>query len=373
MAPDEVSTSTPGLEHLRLNAEPAFPNLSFSRMTVMTQPEDGTNRLFLALQPGRIMAFSNFESADSYQVFLDIRGLVSDRGNEEGLLGLVFDPDFAVTGAFYVYYTASEPRRSVISRFFVDRTTPDIADPSSEQVILEVPQPFPNHNGGNLLFGPDGYMYVSLGDGGAVGDPRGNGQNPSTLLGSILRIQPGGADAAGGYTIPEDNPFVGVEGFRDEIWAYGLRNPWRFSFDRETGQLWVGDVGQNAFEEINLVTRGLNYGWNIWEGFHCFSPFETSCATENMEPPIVEYPLSGGNCAVVGGYGYRGSRLPALQGAYLYGDFCSGRIWALRHDGQRITDSALILDSELKISSFAEDQAGELYILTFGGEIYRLQ
>ena len=371
IAPDNAFTSTLGLGDLRLNTELAFPNISFPRMTVMTQPADGTNRLFLALQPGRIMVFPNQESADSPRVFLDIRDLVSDRGNEEGLLGLAFDPMFAVSGAFYVYYTASEPRRSVISRFLVDRTDPNRADPTTEQVILEVPQPFPNHNGGNLLFGPDGYMYVGLGDGGAGGDPQGNGQNPSTLLGSILRIQPNGADAEGGYTVPEDNPFVGISGFRDEIWAYGLRNPWRFSFDRETGQLWVGDVGQNAFEEIDLVTPGRNYGWNIWEGFHCFS--ETNCVDTDMEPPVVEYPLSGGNCAVVGGYVYRGSQLPSLQGAYIYGDFCSGRIWALRHDGRGITDSALILNSGLQISSFAEGQAGELYVLSFDGRIHRLR
>ena len=357
-----------------LNVERVFQNLSFERMVQLTRSGADDGMLYVVLQPGRVTVFEDDADVEEATVFLDIRERVIDSGNEEGPLSIAFTPDYEESGHFYVYYSASSPRRSVVSRFSVGKTGPMAGDPASEVIVLEVPQPFVNHNGGHLAFGPDGFLYIGLGDGGNRADPQGNGQDTSTLLGSILRIDVSTVGPDSAYTIPPDNPFItGGRGARGEIWAFGLRNPWRFSFDRETGDLWAGDVGQNRYEEIDLISPGLNYGWNIWEGFHCFSPFETSCATENMEPPIVEYPLSGGNCAVVGGYGYRGSRLPALQGAYLYGDFCSGRIWALRHDGQRITDSALILDSGLKISSFAEDQAGELYILTFGSEIYRLQ
>ena len=326
--------------------------------------------------------FPNQQTVEDAQVFLDIRGRVNDRGNEEGLLGLAFDPDYASSGLFYVYYSASNPRRSVISRFSVTTGDPSRADPASEHVILEVGQPYANHNGGMLAFGPDGFLYISLGDGGAGGDPQGNGQNPGTLLGAILRIDPRTPSDGNRYSIPPDNPFVDSSDFREEIWAYGLRNPWRFSFDSgvdgegtgsQKGQLWVGDVGQNAWEEVDIILPGRNYGWNIMEGFHCYPPSVSSCDQVGLEPPIVEYPLSGGNCAVTGGYVYRGSRLPALYGAYVYGDFCSGRIWALRHDGQRVTDHALLLDSSLDISSFGQDAAGELYILSFDRRIYRLK
>ncbi|MFQ6029822.1 MAG: PQQ-dependent sugar dehydrogenase, partial [Dehalococcoidia bacterium] len=306
-------------------------------------------------------------------VFLDIRRQVDDGGNEEGLLGLAFDPNFSSNGFFYVYYTAASPKRSIISRFAVSPDNPDRADPASEVVILEVPQPFSNHNGGHLLFGPDGFLYIGLGDGGSAGDPQGNGQNPATLLGSILRIDPGGTGRNRNYSIPPDNPFVGSGGFREEIWAYGLRNPWRFSFHTATGDLWVGDVGQNAFEEVDRVLPGRNYGWNRLEGFHCFPASVRNCPPEGLALPVTEYSLGGGNCAITGGYVYRGSRIPDLQGTYIYADFCSGRIWGLRHDGQGVTDEALLLDSNLMIPSFAEDQRGELLILSFNGRIYRLR
>ena len=354
-----------------MDVERAFPNLSFDRMVFLIHPGDGTDRLFLVLQPGRIMVFPNQETVEDAQVFLDIRGLVNDRGNEEGLLGLAYDPDYASNGFFYMYYSASNPRRSVISRFSVGTGDPNKADPASEQVILEVAQPYANHNGGMLAFGPDGYLYISLGDGG--GDPQGNGQNPGTLLGAILPIDPRTPSDGNRYSIPPDNPFVDNSNFRKEIWAYGLRNPWRFSFDSETGELWVGDVGQNAWEEIDLILPGRNYGWNVMEGLHCFPPSVSSCDQAGLEPPIVEYPLSGGNCAVTGGYVYRGSRQPSLNGTYVYGDFCSGRIWALRHDGQRVTDHALLADSSLDISSFGEAATGEIYVLSFDRRIYQLK
>jgi glucose/arabinose dehydrogenase len=249
-----------------MEVEPAFPNLAFDRMVYLTHAGDGTDRLFVLLQPGRIMVFLNDRSVESAMVFLDIRERVSD----QGLLGLAFDPGYATSGHLYVYYTALAPRRSVISRLSVYPDDPSRADPASEHIILEVPQPYANHNGGMLAFGPDGLLYIGLGDGGSGGDPQGNGQDPGRLLGSILRIDPGSPVDGRSYAIPLDNPFVGMEGFREEIWAYGLRNPWRFSFDPETGQMWAGDVGQNAYEEVDIILPGKNYGWNVMEGLHCY-------------------------------------------------------------------------------------------------------
>ena len=346
-----------------LDVEQAYPGFSFDRPVALVFPDDGTGRGFVVEQAGRIIALDDDDEAD---VFLDIRDRVSDRGREEGLLGLALDPDFYSNGFFYLYYSASGPRRSVISRFTAH---PDevAADPGSETLILEVEQPYANHNGGQIVFGPDGYLYVGLGDGGSAGDPKGHGQSTGTLLGAILRLDVSALGATGSYAIPSDNPFVGVEGARPEIWAYGLRNPWRFSFDSETGDLWAADVGQNALEEVDLVRAGLNYGWKIMEGDECYS---RSCDTRGLELPVTVYGREDG-CSITGGYVYRGSRLPSLYGAYVYGDFCSGKIWALRYDGSRVTESIQLADTRLEISSFAEDTDGELYILDLGGEIYR--
>lgn len=366
----EVSQPTESL--LRMEIEPAFPNLSFERMVYLTHAGDNTGRLFVILQPGRVMMFRNEVSVRSATVFLDIRERVSDRGNEEGLLGLAFAPDYASSGHLYIYYTASFPRRSVISRFSVHPNDPNRVDSASEHILQEISQPFQNHNGGMLAFGQDHFLYIGLGDGGASGDPQGNGQNPATLLGSILRINPKAPSDGYNYSIPPDNPFVGVDGFRDEIWAYGLRNPWRFSFDQGTGQLWAGDVGQNSYEEVNIIRAGRNYGWNIMEGFHCYPPSVPRCNQTNLEMPVVEYVTSGDNCAVAGGYVYRGARLPNLYGAYVYGDFCSGNIWVLRHDGGNVTEHFMLADTDIRISSFGEDAAGELYILSFDGRIYQV-
>ena len=362
-APVEVRPLAP------VELEPAFPGLEFDRMVLLTYPEDGSGRLFVVLQPGRIVVFENDPGVESARTFLDIRERVNDAGNEEGLLGLAFDPAFAENGYFYVNYTASGPRRTVVSRFSVDADDPNRADAGSELVFLEVAQPYRNHNGGHVAFGPDGMLYVGLGDGGSSGDPRGNGQDTSTLLGSILRIDVSALDETGGYTVPPDNPFAGGEGAaRPEIWAYGLRNPWRFSFDRETGDLWAADVGQNRYEEIDLVGPGRNYGWNVMEGAHCFR--RQGCDTRGLEFPVAEYGRDGG-CSVTGGHVYRGLRLPTLYGAYLYADFCSGKIWALRHDGTSVTEQMLIADTGLSISSFGEDPSGEVYVLTFEGTVYR--
>ena len=351
----------------KLNIERVFPNLSFDRPVALIFPDDGADRGFVVEQAGQIVALSD---GNAPKTFLDIQDRVNDRGNEEGLLGLAFDPDFASTGHFYVYYTAGSPRRSVISRFSVSSGDVTAADPNSETLVLEVEQPYPNHNGGQIVFGPDGFLYAGLGDGGSSGDPKDNGQNPGALLGTILRLDMSTLDATGSYAIPSDNPFVGMEGARPEIWAYGLRNPWRFTFDRETGDLWAADVGQNALEEVDLIRPGLNYGWNRMEGDECFSRSRSSCDTRGFEPPITVYGRDDG-CSITGGHVYRGSRLPSLYGAYVYGDFCSGKIWALRYDGSRVTESIELSDTRLSISSFAEDTDGELYILDLEGEIYR--
>ena len=354
----------------QMRVEPAFPNLAFERPVFLTHAGDGSNRLFVVEQAGRIYVFPNDDSTRGAEIFLDISDRVSRSANEEGLLGLAFHPEYPANGDFYVYYSATNPRRSVLSRFVVDGSEPNRADQASEQVILEVAQPYGNHNGGALVFGPDGYLYVGLGDGGSGGDPQGHGQNLGTLLGSIIRIDPDAPSAGNLYGIPVDNPFSNRDGARGEIFAYGLRNPWRFSFDPVTKLLWVGDVGQNAIEEIDVVGSGLNYGWNIMEGSHCFSP-RSGCATGGLEMPVVEYDHSEG-CSVTGGYVYRGKRLAMLYGAYVYGDFCTGRIWALRFDNGQIIEHRRIVDSGPQISSFGVDEAGELYLTAFDGRLYRL-
>ena len=350
--------------------ETAFPSLSFERMTGLTHAGDGTSRLWVTTQAGQVMVFANDRQTATASVFLDIGSKVSTAGNEEGLLGLAFDPQYAANGYFYVYYSAANPRRSVVARFSVSASNPNRADSSSELVLLEVPQPFQNHNGGAITFGPDGYLYMGLGDGGSGGDPLGHGQNTATLLGSILRIDVGGATAQQPYRVPAGNPLVGAAGARDEIWAYGLRNPWRIAFDPATGELWAGDVGQGQYEEVDVIKKGHNYGWNVMEGFHCYPSNVQSCDQAGLEPPIFEYSHAEG-CSITGGHVYRGSRIPQLSGAYIYADFCSGRIWGLRYDGATVTSQALLNDSALQIPSFGVDQQGELYILSFDGRIYQ--
>ena len=349
----------------------SFPNLTFQRLTNLLQPDDGLNRIFVTEQAGRILVFPNDQQAAQAGIFLDISDQVSEANNEEGLLGLAFDPDYKTNGYLYVYYSASTPRRSVFSRFTTSRHAPNVADPLSEFIILEIDQPFGNHNGGQLAFGPDGYLYVGLGDGGSGGDPHRNGQDRGSLLGSLLRIDVRGLSPGERYRVPPDNPFVRVASAREEIWAYGLRNPWRFSFDQDTGLLWLADVGQNRWEEIDLIKKGLNYGWNIMEGGHCFSP-TTSCDQAGLEMPLWEYSLSAGNCSIIGGYVYRGRGMPSLLGAYVYGDFCSGKIWALRHDGNSVSEQMLLVDSTLFIASFGQDLARNLYVLSRDDGIYHL-
>jgi glucose/arabinose dehydrogenase len=349
-----------------ISLSPAFVKLSFTRPVYLTHAGDGSDRLFVLEQPGRIMVFANRSDASEAGVFLDIRSrvLAPPRGhNEEGLLALAFHPKFKDNRRLYVYYSADEPRRGVLSQFEVSSEDPNRADPNSEKVILEVAQPWGNHNGSTALFGPDGFLYVSLGDGGAANDPLNSGQDLSTLLGTVLRIDVDRAEGGKAYAAPKDNPFVGRADARPEIWAYGLRNIWRMSFDRVTGELWGGDVGQNKFEEIDLIVRGGNYGWNLREGMH---PFRRGEADAPLIDPVVEYGRSEG-ISVTGGYVYRGKQFPGLVGAYLYADYVSGRVWALRHEGGRLAAHREVYHNpRMYISSFGEDEAGELYVCCFG-------
>ncbi|MCH8850566.1 MAG: PQQ-dependent sugar dehydrogenase [Chloroflexi bacterium] len=278
---------------------------------------------------------------------------------EEGLLGLAFSPQFELDGRVFVYYTADEPRRSVISWFPVANDALELAD---EHIVIEVPQPAANHNGGQLAFGPDGYLYVALGDGGGYGDPNRNGQDPSTLLGAILRLDVSGD----GYTVPPDNPFVGTPGVRPEIFAYGFRNPWRFSFDRETGELWAADVGQDKWEETDRVVAGGNYGWDELEGLECF---RDGCSQDGFVAPRSVYDHSEG-VAVIGGFVYRGRSLPRLAGWYIYGDWESGKVWGVNTADE--SPPVLLAEADGLITSFGELPDGELIVLTFNSGIFRL-
>ena len=371
-SPTNPPDPTPTLPELRpLQVERAFRNLDFRGLTNLTQPSAGDDRLFITEQSGRILTFADDQDVAEAHVFLDIRDRVNDSGSEEGLLGIAFNPQYDENGYFYVYYSASGPRRSVVSRFALGADG-QTADPDSELVIMEIEQPYANHNGGQLAFGPDGFLYIGLGDGGAAGDPMGHGRNTRTLLGSILRIDVSGSTPEIPYTIPRDNPLLDDPDARPEIWAYGLRNPWRFSFDRETGQLWTGDVGQNSLEEVDSVEGGGDYGWKTLEGTQCFSP-RISCDATDTIPPVWEYPTGVEGCSVIGGYVYWGERVPSLYGAYVFGDYCSGKIWAIRYDGKEVTDHLLLADTDLRIASFGQDQNGSLYILSQNSSIYRLR
>ncbi len=343
----------------------AFPGLLFDAPVALTAPPDGTDRIAVVEQRGRIRVFANDPNvtAAAMSDYLDIQSQVR-YGGEEGLLGFTFHPDYATNGWFYVYYTADAPRRSVLSRFTVSSGDPNAADPGSEVVLLEVAQPFGNHNSGALAFGPDGKLYVACGDGGAGDDPHDNGQNLTTLLGNILRLNDDGS-------VPADNPFVGgTNGERPEIWAYGLRNPWRMSFDRDSGRLWVGDVGQGAREEIDVIVRGGNYGWRVFEGRReNINPDNLSAAS--FIDPVHDYGRESGS-SVTGGYVYRGTAVPTLAGAYVYADFGSGRVWALVYDGTQAVSNVHIA-TVTQPSSFGEDEAGELYVCCFDGRIRKLQ
>lgn len=359
---------------LRLRAKRAFPELRFRRPIVLTHAGDGTNRVFVAEQQGVIRVFNNDQEAEETTVFLDHESKVAykDEQNEEGLLGLAFHPQYKQNGHFFLYYTTRDtPLTSVISRFTVSKNDPQKADPKSEVELLRITQPFWNHNGGTLAFGPDGHLYIALGDGGKANDPFSNGQNLETLLGSILRIDVDHKDPEKNYAIPKDNPFAGRgKKARPEIWAYGVRNIWRMSFDRETGLCWAGDVGQDLWEEINIIKKGGNYGWNLREGKHKFGPGGVGPSKDFVEP-IFEYHHDIGK-SITGGHVYRGKRLPELVGAYVYADYVAGNVWALRYDAakKQVTANQIIESDKLPVMSFGEDQEGEIYYTTPFGILY---
>jgi quinoprotein glucose dehydrogenase len=359
---------------LSIKAERAFPNLRLRRPVVVANAADGSNRLFFATQQGVIHVIANDETVEKTKKFLDIESQVvyKDKENEEGLLGLAFHPKYKQNGEFFVYYTTTDaPHTSVVSRFHVSKNDPNKADPKSEEEVLRIPQPYWNHNGGGLAFGPDGYLYIALGDGGSGNDPHGNGQNLGTLLASVLRIDVDRKDAGKNYAIPKDNPFVQDEKARGEIWAYGLRNVWGMSFDRETGTFWAADVGQKLWEEINIITRGGNYGWNLREATHKFGP-NGSDPRDDLIDPIWEYHHDAGK-SITGGVVYRGKKLPELFGAYVYADYVSGKLWALRYDQdkKRVVANHALQTKNMPIFAFGEDEQGEVYFTDSFGFIYQ--
>lgn len=330
-------------------------------------PAPGSGDLFVVEQAGVIRRMTR--GADRHAVFLDIRDRV-EAGGEKGLLGLAFHPDFPRNRRLFVNYTtkADGGLRTRVSEF---TAAPGLgaADPASEQILVAFDQPYGNHNGGLVVFGPDGFLYIGTGDGGAANDPHNNGQRLDTLLGKLLRIDVDRRAPDRAYTIPDDNPFVERADARPEIFAYGLRNPWRFSFDRADGTIWCGDVGQNAREEICIVRKGENHGWRIMEGFLCTPKVNRNCETNGLAMPVVDYPRDEG-VSVTGGYVYRGTRFPALDGVFLYGDFATGHYWGLRHGAGRVTAHRKLVSRGPPVASFGEDVDGELYVVGYDGVIY---
>jgi glucose/arabinose dehydrogenase len=395
-----IPAQVPGAEvdesPLPLKSEIAFADLKWTGWTpetadgkpnhlrpiVLTHAGDGSNRVFVATQHGVIHVFPNDPKATETKVVLDIQERVQydDRTNEEGLLGVAFHPRFKETGEVFIYYTPKrnkpgEEMANVVSRFRLDKTDPSKLDPASEEQILKYSKrPFWNHDGGTIVFGPDGYLYVVHGDGGAANDPFENGQNLKTWFGKILRIDINARDPGKNYAVPKDNPFVGRADALPEIWAYGVRNPWRIAFDKKTGKLWAGDVGQNLYEEIDIIEKGGNYGWNRRESFHPFGPKGSGPAKEFIEP-IWEYHHDVGK-SITGGTVYRGAVLPELEGYYVYADYVSSRIWGLKYDesAKRVIANRPIGDPNKPVLSFGEDEKGELYFLVVapnGRGIYR--
>ncbi|MCH2201579.1 MAG: PQQ-dependent sugar dehydrogenase [Fuerstiella sp.] len=372
---------------LNVSVERAFPEISFERPLVITHANDETNRVFVAEQEGVIKVFPNDQEVEEAAVFLDIRNQVvyRDNKNEEGLLGLAFHPDYKNNGHFFLYYTTTDADlTSVVTRFTVSKDDPHQADSQSEVELMRIKQPYWNHNGGTLAFGPDGLLYIALGDGGNGGDPLSHGQNLTTLLGSILRIDVDQQDDGKNYAVPADNPFVGMmvptnsRGDKQapaagEIYAYGFRNVWRLSFDKNTGSLWAADVGQNLWEEINIVQAGGNYGWNVRESKHWFRP-DGNDNRNDLIDPVWEYHHDVGK-SITGGAVYRGSRVPELKGKYVYADYVSGLLWALDYDpdSDSVNGNYSLTGRNQPVMSFGEDEAGDVYFSTPFGQLFRFR
>ncbi|MCE2874482.1 MAG: PQQ-dependent sugar dehydrogenase [Planctomycetaceae bacterium] len=368
-APAPTGSDTAKADIPRLQVQRLFPNIKLRRPVQAVQAPGDDKHLYVLEQAGRVMRLDLTKpDATEAEVWMDIREQVNSAGNELGLLSIVFDPKFADTHQFFLYYTADKPLRSELTRFNVAPAT-GMPVLKSAKVFLEVKQPYSNHNGGTVLFGPDGMLYLSLGDGGAANDPHGNSQNMGALLGKIIRIDVRRSEGGEPYAIPADNPFVDNPKAAPEIWATGLRNVWRMSFDRKTGQLYAGDVGQNAYEEVDLIVKGGNYGWNPREGLHAFDKGRPGTAGAAYIDPIAEYPHDQG-VSVTGGHVYRGSKWPSLQGVYLYADYAFGTIWGLRCNGDRCTPSEVVWQRQggkSMWSSFGELNNGELVLCAFDG------
>jgi glucose/arabinose dehydrogenase len=345
-----------------------------SQPTFATSANDGSGRIFIVEKTGKVKILQNGVVRST--PFLNISSQVS-KGSEQGLLGLAFHPGFKTNRKLYVNFT-NLAGTTVIREYRVSSSNRNVVSTSTRRDILRIGQPYANHNGGMLAFGPDGYLYIGMGDGGGSGDPGNRAQNPNDLLGKMLRIDINGTWGNAAYRNPPTNPYVGVGG-RDEIWQIGLRNPWRFSFDRSNGDLWIGDVGQGSYEEIDHVVRtsssagrGVNWGWRVLEGTHCFSPM-SGCSTAGKAMPLLDYDHGNGRCAVTGGYVYRGSAIPLLRGGYVFGDFCSGEIWVVASSASAPASKVRLLDTSLLLSSFGQIGGGELVVTDLNGRVYRIE
>lgn len=391
----------------KLDLKSAYPNLKFTRPLAMIEAPDGTHRQFLLEQAGRMWILPADHNGSEPKLFLDISDRRPYVDDEEGLLSLAFHPQFKSNGKFYIWYShPSAPKHTILAEWQVSKTDPSKADPTTERVLLNIAKPDRNwnHNGGTILFGPDGYLYLSIGDGGAGYDPHDAAQQLNNLYGKVIRIDVNSRTAGLEYGIPKDNPFVDASKqadlkaeptdmsanvTRQEIWAYGVRNPWRMSFDRETGELWAGEVGQDIWEEVDIIKKGGNYGWSAREGFHDLKqrnrPNHEIRGSEPIDP-IIEYahgprfqpnskfPNHSTGQSITGGYVYRGKKTPALRGVYVYGDYVTGTIWGLRYEGGKLTADDILVPTnpQRHISSFSEDSDGELYVISFDGSIYEV-
>jgi glucose/arabinose dehydrogenase len=364
------SVAAPTDAHIKL----ALRASGLSKPVFVTSAHDDTGRLFIVEQTGRIRIYKSGRILST--PFLNIASQVTG-GYEQGLLGLAFHPNFTSNHKLYVDFTDLSGN-TVVREYRVSSTNSNVVAASTARTILRITQPYDNHNGGMLAFGPDGYLYIGMGDGGSGGDPGNRAQNTGVVLGKILRIDINGTTSTKAYRVPSTNPYVGTTG-ADEIWQLGVRNPWRFSFDRANGNLWIGDVGQDRWEEIDRATRtasgagrGVNWGWHVLEGFACYSP-PSGCSKVGKAPPLLVYDHGNGRCAVTGGYVSRGSLVPALYGGYVFGDFCSGEIWVVNATATSPATPVRLLDTSLTISSFGENQAGNLYVLDHdGGRLYAI-